>query len=520
MSIYHYQGHKIPVAGAYASFSMIVRSHNTEFGYELISALPYAYWHHLNGSLEKTVSAIGSEPYYFFSPNHEIDESPRDFGNTEKAVLDIPNMRIHRPELDESQWVPPPIKDHYSARAITFDKPTVVIYNRYNVEWGKDPLNYFDLDTLRSLFDSLLPKYDIVYFNVRGQQALEDNAQSMDLGDYEMIANEYPDVMIIHDLVDHYQEDYNTVQLRIFAGCRKFITMNGGPSILASYFGGENIIYTKKCREVGPFVGSFHGWYHKFNPSDPSHVRVVRSSSDLIDVVRMAWIEERPLLNILVRCHNRPMGIRRLVKSAEQPGSNIRIIASYDNDATMKDLSNIPVTRIRVSPPEVSCFKPEGDDHRAWLGANEYLNTLMDMVTDGYIMFLDDDDTLTEGAIQHILDNSERDKMLLWRVQKRDDNLVPDDEHFGRIVAGQIAGIGVCFHATHKNKARWTPWRRGDYRFIRDMSGHIEPKFIDMTLTKMDERNDLRTGITLREYWNQQKALTQYSRKKGRRRTP
>ena len=238
---------------------MIVRSHNTEFGYELIATIPYAYALHQQGRLTGTESAVGSEPFYFFSPEHRIDPSPRDFANTAAAARSIPNMMIHRPELDLSEWEPPPIADHYAPDAITFEKPTVVIYNRYNLEWGKAPINYFDLPVLRSLFSMLCPSYTVVYFNVRGEEALEDNTHSMDLGDYAMIREEFPQVRIIHDLLKEHGSGYNTVQLRVFAGCKRFITMNGAPSILASYFGGENIIYTKECREITAGVGSFHG---------------------------------------------------------------------------------------------------------------------------------------------------------------------------------------------------------------------------------------------------------------------
>lgn len=469
---------------------MIVRSHNVEFGYELIATLPYAYWHFLNGTLERTESAVGSEPLYFFSPDHRIDPTPRDFERTRDAAMEIPNMWIHRPELDSAQWVPPPLAKHYAPNAITFDRPTVVVYNRYNMEWGLPPINYFDIPTLRSLFRLLLNKYDVVYFNVRGQESLEDNAHSMELGDFEMIHSEFPEVHVIHDIAQEYEISYNEAQLRVFAGCRKFITMNGGPSILASYFGGENIIYTRRCQELRPTVGSFHGWYHHFNPDAPSHIRLVRSYDELLNTVRSAWVDEEPLLNVLVRCHNRPRGLTRLLRSiADQWYSNVRVIASYDNDTTLKYLSGLPVTRVRVKPP-VKHPKPDGDDHKAWLGANEYLNTLMGYVTSGHIMFMDDDDLFEPGAFDIIRKHIHPDKMLLWRVQGRNGEVVPDDTHLGTITAGQISGIGLCFHHSHKDKARWTPWRRGDYRFVRDLSQHIAPVYLDQVLTKMGERID------------------------------
>lgn len=469
---------------------MIVRSHNVEFGYELAAALPYAYWNHLNGTLEETISGSGSEPFYFFSNKHTIDPSPRDFSNTSKAAAEIPNMWIHKAELDRSRWTPPPLADHYKDAAIKFDKPTVVIYNRYNFEWDMPPINYFSLPALRRMIDLLLPKYEVVYFNVRGEEALEDNAHSMDLGDYAMLRKEYPSVRIIHDLVRQEKQDYNTVQLRVFAGCRKFITMNGAPSMLASYFGGENIIYSKRCRELGPSVGSFHGWYHLFNPSDPSHIRLVNTEGALIEEITNAWVVEKPLINVLVRCHNRPEGFSRMLDSIKaQEYGNVRILCSYDNDETLKYVTRKRVTRIRVHHPRRTA-KPIGDDYKAWLPANDYLNKLSDLVTGGYIVYMDDDDVFEKGAFKKIIAQASKDSVLLWRVAKRDGGLVPSEEHLGTITAGNISGIGVCFHSIHKDKAKWTPWRRGDYRFIRDLCAQIPPKYINDVLTRMCARTD------------------------------
>lgn len=459
---------------------MVINSRNTEFGYELIATLPYAYSMHMQGKLTGTVSASGSGPFYFFSPDHRIDASPRDFANTAAAAKEIPNMWIHKPRLDKTNWVPPPYKDFYGPIAIRFERPTVVVYNRYNMEWGKPPINYFDLPTLRSLFSMLCPQYTVVYFNVRGQEDLEDNAHSMDLGDYEMIASEFPEVRVIHDIVEDNGEDYNLTQLRIFAGCEKFITMNGGPSILASHFGGENIIYTKECRELRSSVNSFFNWYGDLGNS---HIRVVNTHGDLLDAVRVAWVDRAPLLNILVRCHNRPKGFKRLIESA-RGYPNVRFICSYDNDETWRYLHKERVEKVRVdpAPPE---RQPPGEEYRNPLPANAYFNEMYKRVLGGYVMFMDDDDEFTEYSTGRIARQAEEDRMLLWRVNTRQGKSVPSNDHWGTITAGDISGIGVCFHSKWIEQAQWEPWRRGDYRVIKNLSKVIKPKWLNEHLTQM-----------------------------------
>lgn len=457
-------------------------------GYEYLATIPYAYWLHEQGLLEGTRSAIGSEPFYFFSPHHEINQEPRDFANTAAAAKVIPNMWIHKPRHDWSRWRMPPYKEHYGKDTITFEKPTVVIYNRYNHEWGRPPINYFDLPTLRRLFTMLLPEHSIVYFNVRGEENLEDNAHSLHLGDYEMIAEEFPEVRVIHDIARERGLDYNTAQLRIFAGCSKFITMNGAPCMMASSFGGENIIYTKECRELGSSVNSFYNWYHRFGNA---HIQVVNSYEDLLDTVRSAWVDKEPLINILVRCHQRPKGLERLWNSIVSQGyRNFRVIGSYDDADTWRYAMKYPFTKIECVPQEMPLRPNDATAYTRFLAANAYFNEMYRLVQGGYVMFMDDDDILEPGALHRIAQEAEKDKVLLWRVAERTGRLIPSDENMGSIVAGDISGIGVCFHSKHIPLAQWEPWRRGDYRIISSLASSLECKWLDEVLARMGERID------------------------------
>ena len=39
---------------------------NPEFGIEMALALPYAYWLHEQGELEKVITSKGMKPFYYF----------------------------------------------------------------------------------------------------------------------------------------------------------------------------------------------------------------------------------------------------------------------------------------------------------------------------------------------------------------------------------------------------------------------------------------------------------------------
>ena len=55
--------------------------------------------------------------------------------------------------LDYSQWTPPPYKEHYKNDRFKFDKPVIVISNRYNYEHGKFPRGFFDIQCLYDMFN-------------------------------------------------------------------------------------------------------------------------------------------------------------------------------------------------------------------------------------------------------------------------------------------------------------------------------------------------------------------------------
>jgi hypothetical protein len=247
-----------------------VNSHNNEFGYELISVIPYAYWLHEKGMLQKTISGFDTEPLYYFSPNHEINPEPRSWHNINK--LDTPNKHIHRRTLDTRQFMPPPYKKIYSGH-YDFD---IVVCNRYYNEWTavpelNKPINYFDLDFLSELFTRNSNK-NIAYLNVHGFKNHYDHAGCLDLGDYEF-CSQFGNVTHIKDLVE---DSLNETQLKVMASANKFYTLNGGYAILASYFGGTNYIYTNpvtingrvRPREVE--TGDFE-YYHLFGGSEIIH---------------------------------------------------------------------------------------------------------------------------------------------------------------------------------------------------------------------------------------------------------
>ena len=239
-----------------------------EFQQELLYALPHAYWHYLNGTLKKTVSAKGTAPFYFFSPNHEERYVSRKWkGNFNTHFPNGP----HNHRLNNLKWAQVPFKEHYSNNEFCFNKPTLVIANRYNTEWGNSPISFFDLDCLDKTIKKLRDRYQIVYNRPGEDEITNDNSEIMELRDKEWIRKEHPEVIVLSDLLNKADNNFNELQLKVYANCTRFISIHGGTATLASYFGGINIIFSKRGHEH--YLKEFENIFPKMANTSIYHVK-------------------------------------------------------------------------------------------------------------------------------------------------------------------------------------------------------------------------------------------------------
>ena len=451
----------------------IVNSNCPEFGYELLSSVPYAYNLYLKGELEETISGFDTSGLYFFSPKHTETDCVRSWDNMNKLwETKFPNIVIHRPQLDWDLFSPPPFKEYYKDKAISFEKETIVIFNRYNKEWGESPINYLDLPTLNTLFNMLSDKYQVVYINLTKGDKYFDGAKPLDLNDDELL-KKHPKVYSLYDLMDKYPElSINEIQLRLFANCSKYISSNGGQLILSAYFGGENIIFSKKCRELDPKVNSFYKWYNKLGDGVFQHVDTY---VNLIQLVKEKWVLNKPLINILIRTSGRPEYFNKCVNSIyNQKYKNWNILIGIDDDNSLTYTQSVKGRDVIYNYDNFEIPKPPNSiDYGVAFKYNMYLNDLQNEVNDGYIIYLDDDDCLFDSNSLNKLVNvikSDND-LVIWRV-KFPNRLVPSDSNFGKApVLKDISGIGFSFHVKHKKE--WEPYKRGDYRVAKSLYENV-----------------------------------------------
>jgi hypothetical protein len=244
---------------------VVIDNYNIEFGYELIGIVPYAYWLHGERALTKTISNKDTGCIYYFSPDHEIRDERRHSRMWGRVREAYDNGYVHKKVLDTSRWVPPPYRQHYKNSDFSFKKPPLIVCNKYNAEWKKPPVNYLDLDSLRWIFENFSDKYHIIYNRFRPEMGYDDTVDTMDLGEWGLVSDY--GITTIQDLKTE-EVSYNLLQLKLYTHCVRFITVQGGTSVLASYFGGDNIIFAKSGMEV---KRGTYSWYHLLGGSKIHH---------------------------------------------------------------------------------------------------------------------------------------------------------------------------------------------------------------------------------------------------------
>jgi len=275
---------------------MIVNT-NPEFGIELTLVVPYAYWLHKQGKLEKVITSKGMKPFYYFCDNVEEKYDYRTIDNAAAGMNSIPNNWIYGfkenaelykdewPEWEEfldvdkgcgilkyDQWELPDYNTHFKNDTFKFNKPFIVISNRYNWEHGQPPVGYFSIECLYNIFNMLTKKgYIVIYKRPKNTEfPLDQNEANTIINketliadvdgiglitDYELVKY-YDDVYLLDDIVTKHSDlTYNEVQINLFTNAAGHISMGGGSTLLPclfrkptiAYYGGTLTEISRKC---------------------------------------------------------------------------------------------------------------------------------------------------------------------------------------------------------------------------------------------------------------------------------
>lgn len=192
------------------------------------------------------------------------------------------------------------------------------------------------------------------------------------------------------------------------------------------------------------------------------------------------------MFNVLTRTNNRPKYFflcHESIKSQDYKG----IVNHYVSIDDPKTMEYIDMYRNKLKIVNVERKQKMQSNSFPY---NDYLNTMLSKVQDGWVMVLDDDDKMMKNdslriihdKIKELGENAE-DTLLLWKV-KIGTRICPSIACFGKqIRRNDISNIGFAFHVKHKDKVYWPELRGGDFKCIESLSQHLNCAWIDDILT-------------------------------------
>lgn len=215
---------------------------------------------------------------------------------------------------------------------------------------------------------------------------------------------------------------------------------------------------------------------------------IEQDEKKLIDTIDNP-IQNRHHFTILIRTNKRQNSFQQCLRSVfSQEYDNYKVLVSYDTDDTFDYVQ-----------PFLS-YGIEAFDMRNHVnmdvecGFNLYCNELMSHVTDGFLLFLDDDDQFTHtrvlqqinACLQH---SNNQNQIVVWKFARPDKVIVP--KHLPALTFGEIDTTCVCFHSSHRNRARWKAQRGGDFAFYTDLFKSFPFHFtmLDSILTQTQYTN-------------------------------
>lgn len=197
---------------------------------------------------------------------------------------------------------------------------------------------------------------------------------------------------------------------------------------------------------------------------------------------------EQPLINILLRTHNRPDLFKRCFDSIlQQTYKNINVIIGFQHASDLEYIPWGPVA-VRMNTNNLPFFY------------NTFCNQLKAIVTDGFYFFLDDDDYLdSDTVLEEIAPHLQEDKAVICQFicrgfsqGRRPGMKKPLDElqDAGEIRRGVIGLPCLFLHHSHKNVADL----RGeldydDYNYIKEVTEIVPAKFIKQVVVATDRRS-------------------------------
>ena len=275
---------------------MDVRAPTCEFGLELAFVVGHCYALLLNGTLRSTTSLPGMEDFYFFSPSHFIDKEtsvpltrrlcvPVDISGLDAQTFACASAR----KPLKLVWTPPPFKERFGGQGLSFwlqfclykhtdpARPLLLLHNKVCDEWGRGSVHRIPDWCLKSLVCQLTRRFQVVYCRPLGtEEGFSEDHNTIDRSAADLRLAEEAGAVLLQTVMRTMQQPFNRTQLYLHAACSRFISVQGGNSVLASFFGGINLVYAREGVELRNQL-----YTSLFPALSGADIRVVSSLSDL-----------------------------------------------------------------------------------------------------------------------------------------------------------------------------------------------------------------------------------------------
>ncbi len=192
----------------------------------------------------------------------------------------------------------------------------------------------------------------------------------------------------------------------------------------------------------------------------------------------------QPLINILTRTSNRPNGFSINVDNIRnQTYKNINHIICTDDENSIKYIEKNGINDyIFLDRNEIirndTCLNPHTG---VYSPHNLYFNEMIKKVSDGWVIYLDDDDRFTSyDTVKNIVDIINEygdDSLIYWRMVYSNGRSLPKDMSQGKQpFIGGIGGSCFTFNIKYREYAEWDSWKCSDFRVIKKLHNTIPNK--------------------------------------------
>lgn len=289
----------------------MIYEYTGEYGTEFTIFIPYIYYLKTNGLFDgKVLTYLGMKCYYFFLsddeiqfkpdsrrfvPDHDRDFVPDHLRNDDDFIMNRTNPLM---------YLPPPYHDFFNTLPIDIDqKPVVLIFNKYNSEWGttSPPCNYFDLHELNMLA-YVFQDCNVVYFrsnNIARPDYAKDHDEKEGMIEYwfaekEFLKHYQPHITLFEDLLEiNPGTDYNTAKAILLSRAALTISTLTGTTHFAYYFHTKHILYRKMAPHPFSTPTYYNNMHKLLSRNENAKISYVTSQKQLLSACHQQGLPTR-----------------------------------------------------------------------------------------------------------------------------------------------------------------------------------------------------------------------------------